>query len=105
MAAAPRKLGLLLATGVGSEDAETVVRLAAAALDAGHEAHLFLMYDGVCHATDARFLALRERGARLSLCTLSLDQRRLPVPKEFLFGGQPDVARMAAECDRFLSFT
>ena len=105
MAATPRKLGILLATGAGSEDAQTVARLAAAALDAGHATYLFFMYDGVCHATDPRFLALRDRGARLSLCTLSLDQRRLPCPKEFLFGGQPDVARMAAECDRFLSFT
>ncbi|MBI3271293.1 MAG: DsrE family protein [Planctomycetes bacterium] len=101
----PRKLGILLATGIGAEDAGTVLRLSTAALDAGVEVQLFLMYDGVVHAGDPRFQALRARGARLSLCTLSLDQRRLPCPPDLLLGGQPDVARMAAECDRFLSFT
>lgn len=99
------KLGFLLGTGVGAQDAETVLSLAGAALDAGVEVHLFLMYEGVAHAGDPRFVALRARGARLSLCTLSLDQRRLPCPPDLVFGGQPDVAAMAASCDRFLSFT
>lgn len=101
----PRRLGILLATGVGAADAPTVLRLAGAALDAGVEVELFLMFDGVVHVHDPAFAALRARGVRLSLCTLSLEQRHLPCPPDLLFGGQPDVARMAAECDRFLSFT
>lgn len=104
----------LLTTSPERADARTVVRLAEAALQAGHRAELFLMDDGVYnvvaapkHPVGGEFARLMEAGAAITVCATNTGPRG--VTKEAAlpgvrFGSQYDHAQMVARADRVLTF-
>ncbi|MEW5768626.1 MAG: DsrE family protein [bacterium] len=106
------KFGMLLTTSPESQNSETVINLAEAALEAGHKVELFLMDDGVYNVVtgagiSARFAELITKGASLALCAHTAEERG--VEKEDClegvgFAGQYELACMVNEADRFLTF-
>ncbi len=99
-----KKLGFMLTTGMESEDAHTVVKLAEAALEEGLEVSIFLMCDGIYHLISEPLNALVDKGAELSLCAHNAEQRKAEKKGTILFGSQYDLANIVAESDRFLAF-
>lgn len=97
------KLGILLTTSPESENTYTCIRIAEAALSAGKEVHIFLMCDGVYNINNKEFLALRGKGANITLCDLNAKERAINEGEEVTFGSQYDLACIAHECDRFIS--
>ena len=109
------KIGFLLHKSPEHQDSQTVKRLTAAFIDAGHEVSIFLMEDGVLNAIinntprrlTAGFDELVAKGAKISLCTFTTEIRGLRRD-QFLeginFHSQYDLSIMVNECDRFLSF-
>ena len=106
--------GFLLTTSPERADARTVVRLARAALQAGHRVEMFLMDDGVYnvvaapnHPVSGEFARLMEAGVAITLCATNTGPRA--VKKESAlpgvrFGSQYDHAQMVAGADRVLTF-
>jgi len=106
--------GFLLTTSPERADARTVVRLAEAALQAGHRVELFLMDDGVYnvvagpkHPASGGFARLMDAGAAITVCATNTGPRG--VTKEAAlpgvrFGSQYDHAQMVARADRVLTF-
>jgi sulfur relay (sulfurtransferase) complex TusBCD TusD component (DsrE family) len=96
------KLAILLTSGFESQDRRTALKIAEAALLAGHEVGVFLMEQGVYAAP---FLAtLSSQGASVVWCSHNAAQRGLPSSPGVREGSQFDWAAMAAEADRVLSF-
>jgi tRNA 2-thiouridine synthesizing protein D len=112
------KLGMMVRTGPYSfENVDTAIRLLNAALDAGHQAVLFLYEDGVNNAT--RYMRptgdrnigeelgkLVERGAEVAVCGQCANYRG--VRKEALIegikrAGLGQLGQMIGTCDRFFS--
>lgn len=106
------KFGMLLTTSPEKENSETLIKLAHAALDSGHEVAVFLMDDGVYNVVNGvdvstRFAGLTTKGASLALCAHTAELRGVKR-EDFIegvsFGGQYDLAIIANEADRFLTF-
>ena len=107
-------IGFLLTTSPERADARTVIRIARAALESGHQVELFLMDDGVYnvvaapgHPVSGEFARLMEAGASLTVCATNTGPRG--VTKETAlpgvrFGSQYDHAQMVARADRVLTF-
>ena len=106
------KLCMLLTTSPENQNSETVIKLAQAALEAGHTVELFLMDDGVYNVVkgvkiSVRFAGLMTKGASLALCGHTAEERG--VEKEdclegVKYAGQYELACMVNEADRFLTF-
>jgi sulfur relay (sulfurtransferase) complex TusBCD TusD component (DsrE family) len=75
-----KKLGLLLSTGPErSDNLETALGLAEAALTRGTGVYLYLIDDGVRSLEDARVQTLAPRGAKLFVCAYGCQKRRIPL--------------------------
>ncbi|HEU5395199.1 MAG TPA: DsrE family protein [Candidatus Methylomirabilis sp.] len=106
--------GFLLTTSPERADARTVVRLAEAALEAGHRVELFLMNDGVYnvvavpkHPVSGDFVRLMEAGAAITVCATNTGPRGVTKDAALpgvRFGSQYDHAQMVARADRVLTF-
>jgi sulfur relay (sulfurtransferase) complex TusBCD TusD component (DsrE family) len=118
------KIGVLLCSSPASQDGHTVGRLADGLLAAGHLVSLFLMDDGVYHATrhatrpatgtaggggySALGLSrLLERGATVALCAVTARARGLgeaELDPRVALSSQYELAQIVKEADRFLAF-
>jgi sulfur relay (sulfurtransferase) complex TusBCD TusD component (DsrE family) len=120
------KVGFLLCSSPESQDGFTVGRLADGLLSAGHSVSLFLMDDGVYHATRhaTRHAAgqaggsgavysmlglsgLVERGAKVALCAVTARARGLAeaeLDPRVELSSQYELSQMVKEADRFLAF-
>jgi sulfur relay (sulfurtransferase) complex TusBCD TusD component (DsrE family) len=106
------KFGMLLTTSGENQNSEVLIKLAMAAIEAGHEIELFFMDDGVYNVMTGnkisrRFAELIAKGASLSLCGHTAEVRG--VEKEgcvegVSFAGQYELACMVNETDRFVMF-
>ena len=95
------KLGILLTTGIESENLHTARRLAEAALEEGHEVSLFLMDAGVY--VQEHLLSLTEKGAQLVICGHNAQERALPRVERVFFGSQYDWAEIVHNADRVIA--
>jgi DsrE/DsrF-like family len=99
------KLGFFLSTSPEHENTHTVSKLAVAALERGHEVHIFIMCDGVHNAFVPGFAALVEKGARVVLCSHNLAERQRPkIEGTIICGSQYDHAQLVSHVDRYLAF-
>ena len=116
------KIGFLLCSSPESQDGFTVGRLADGLLSAGHSVSLFLMDDGVYHATRSAtsqqagsgagysmlgVSRLVERGAKVALCAVTARARGLgeaEIDPRVELSSQYELAQMVKEADRFLAF-
>jgi sulfur relay (sulfurtransferase) complex TusBCD TusD component (DsrE family) len=99
------KLGMYLSTSPENENTHTVIKLAEAALDRGHEVHIFIMCDGIHNAFVPSFEALAEKGARMILCSHNLAERHRPkIEGAIVCGSQYDHAQLVSQVDRYLAF-
>jgi sulfur relay (sulfurtransferase) complex TusBCD TusD component (DsrE family) len=118
------KIGFLLCSSPDSQDGFTVGKLADGLLSAGHSVSLFLMDDGVYHATrhatgDAvgaqaasgystlGLARLVERGAKVALCAVTARSRGLgeaELDPRIELSSQYELSQMVKEADRFLAF-
>ncbi len=108
------KIGILLTTSPESQNSYTVVQLARAALNQGHQVSLFVMDDGVFNLKanpknlwSAEFSALIQAGAQITLCASNAESRGLEKGELIdgvVFGSQYDHAMILKESDRFLVF-
>ena len=122
------KIGVLLCSSPESQDGHTIGRLADGLLAAGHSVSLFLMDDGVYHATrhatghaskpatgpaggggySALGLSrLLERGATVALCAVTARARGLgeaELDPRVGLSSQYELAQIVKEADRFLAF-
>ena len=94
-------LGILLTTGMESENLHTARKLAEAALAEGHEVSLFLMDEAV-YIQD-RLLSLTEMGAQVVICGHNSQERALPRVEKVLFGSQYDWAEIVHNADRVIA--
>jgi sulfur relay (sulfurtransferase) complex TusBCD TusD component (DsrE family) len=116
MSATTMKIGFLLCSSPESQDGFTVGRLADGLLSAGHSVSLFLMDDGVYHATRAAATAgystlglprLVERGAKVALCAVTARARGLgeaELDPRVEMSSQYELSQMVKAADRFLAF-
>ena len=93
------RLGFVLATR-DDGDRALCVRLARAAVAAGHEVRVFLMHDGV----EGDLAALAETGADVVACGTNVVARAIRLPPSVGEGSQLDHAQLVRECDRVVSF-
>jgi len=98
------KLGILLTTSPENENTHTVIALSRAARKLGHKVSIFLMDDGVYNAQKKEFTSLLESGVEIILCTLNTEQRCVGKIEGMVYGSQYDLACIAHESDRLLSF-
>lgn len=110
------KLGILLTTSPEHQNIYTVTRMCEVFLEKGHEVEIFLMDDGVYNAVknNARHRLysgiekLINKGAHISLCTLTAEMRELKE-EDFIegvvLGSQYDFSKVVSSADRFLAFT
>jgi sulfur relay (sulfurtransferase) complex TusBCD TusD component (DsrE family) len=113
------KIGFLLCSSPESQDGFTVGRLADGLLSAGHSVSLFLMDDGVYHATryatgqaggaysTLGLSRLVERGAKVALCAVTARARGLAeaeLDPRVELSSQYELSQMVKEADRFLAF-
>ncbi len=99
-----KKLGFILFTGPDSQDAQTVVGLASAALKRGIGVELFLMHNAVHNASVESFNELADKGANITVCTHNADQLKAQRNEKFKYGSQYDHSNMIGEVDRYLAF-
>ncbi len=99
-----KKLGMVLTTSPEHANTNTVIKLAEAALEKGVEVKIFLMCDGVYNIHNISFLRLADKGAKLSLCTQTLNERFQDETDDVEMGSQYDCAQIVHEADRLLAF-
>ena len=100
---AGKKLGLMLSTGPGNRNLDTVVGLSEAALDRGAQVYLYLIDDGVAAVDDPRVQALGERGARLFVCAFGCQKRGLPLSERATNCGLVVLTDVINNTDRFVA--
>jgi len=103
-----------------NQDVDTVMSLASAALNKGHEVAIFLFCDSVLAAnTPIRALRidrnipekmkeLAEKGAEIHICGLCYQYRGLDTSKAVpgsKMSGLPELASLIMDCDRFISLS
>jgi len=110
----------VMASPYTHQDVDTTINLAESALKMGHDVEIFLFCDAVIAANSqvkpvkidrnipAKLKELGERGARIQICGLCYQYRGLDAAQTIpgsSMSGLPDLARLVAECDRFISLT
>jgi sulfur relay (sulfurtransferase) complex TusBCD TusD component (DsrE family) len=103
-----RKLGLLLSLPPTDANSTTVMSLAQAALEAGHEVYLYLIDEGVKNMADPRYLALAHGGAKVFVCAYGCQQHQVPTDKvdpAISLCGLVVLSGIIDACEPFLSFT
>jgi tRNA 2-thiouridine synthesizing protein D len=100
------------------EDVDTVIKIANAALDKGHEVSIFLFCDSAI-ASNAKIKPVRgdrripdllkeviDRGAKVDICGICMDYRG--ITKDMIIEGSnpsglPELAELIYNTDRFIS--
>jgi hypothetical protein len=103
-----RKVGFLLARPPSHPSVTTVHGLAQAALRGGHDVYLYLIDEGVQNASDPRYLALADGGARIFACAYGCQQHRVPTDGfsgTITLCGLVVLSGIIDACDPFLAFT
>jgi hypothetical protein len=103
-----RKLGILLCLPPSHPSATTVVGLAQAALEIGHEVYVYLIDEGVKNMSDAQYLALAHKGAKLFVCAYGCQQHEVAtdsVDPAISLCGLVVLSGIMDACEPFLSFT
>jgi sulfur relay (sulfurtransferase) complex TusBCD TusD component (DsrE family) len=103
MAPARRKLGLMVSTAPDHSNLETAIGLSRAALDVGDDVYLYLIDDGVAAVSDARLLALADRGLKLFVCAYGCQKRRLPLSDRATNCGLVVLTDVINGTDRFIA--
>ncbi|MBI1893688.1 MAG: DsrE family protein [Candidatus Rokubacteria bacterium] len=108
-------MGILLGTGVGRQEIQTVLALAEAALGQGHEIRLFIMGDGVLHLLAHEANPWTEElqkliGARVEVACCASNTTARGIAKDRLIpgvlcGSQYDHAEFVHWSERYLAFT
>lgn len=96
------KLGIMLNTGIDSENLFTVKKTSQAAIGQGHQVSIFLMNDGVYCIPMLKDLL--DSGLELVVCAHNAHQRGVSKVEGVLFGSQYDWARIVNEADRVVTF-
>ena len=96
------KLGIMLTSGVESEDARTVRKITESALRLGHEVSLFLMDDGIYNLSSLQDLT--KQGVQLTVCGHNAYEREVEKITGVLFGSQHDWAMTVHNSDRVIVF-
>jgi sulfur relay (sulfurtransferase) complex TusBCD TusD component (DsrE family) len=101
-----RTLGVLLARGPATPDADLALGLGRAARMAGTVLRVFLMGEGVECVTSDGFRELARGGVHVAVCSRTAAANRLPLDTPGIdYASQYRLAAFVAECDRFVSFT
>lgn len=103
-----RKIGFLLALPPAHQNSATVVGLAQAALEAGHEVYLYLIDEGVKNMTSQSYKDLAHSGVRMFVCAYGCQQHHVStadVEKEFTLCGLVVLSGIIDSCKPFISFT
>ncbi|TAN46457.1 MAG: hypothetical protein EPN24_01145 [Candidatus Methanoperedens sp.] len=98
------KLGILLTSSPENENTNTVIEISRAAREKGHKVSIFLMYDGVYNVHKKEFAELAGKGVSIAVCAMNAEQRSVQKVEGILFGSQYDLACIAGDVDRFISF-
>lgn len=98
------KLGILLTTPPSHQNTYSVIQICKAARNKGHTVGIFMMADGVYNILHSPLLDLMDHGVELSLCAHNAAQRVLDRVDGVVWGSQFDLALLANESDRFLTF-
>jgi sulfur relay (sulfurtransferase) complex TusBCD TusD component (DsrE family) len=104
---------MLLTTSPENQNSEIVIKLANAAITAGHEVEIFFMDDGIYNVVKGnsispKFKELINRGAFLALCGHTAEVRGVDKEDcldEVKYAGQFELAGMVNSSDRFLMFS
>lgn len=106
MRPAAATLGILLSTGPEHPNLQTVLGLAAAALDRDVRPYLYLIDEGVRAVGDPRLRALAARGASLFVCAYGCQRRGRPLDADepVTYCGLVTLSDLLRSTDRFLAF-
>ena len=94
-----QKVGFLLALPPSHTSSGTVVGLAQAALEAGHEVYLYLIDEGVKNMASHSYRDLAQSGVRVFVCAYGCQQHHFSLCGLVVLSGLIDA------CKPFLSFT
>ncbi len=103
-----QKVGFLLALPPSHTSSGTVVGLAQAALEAGHEVYLYLIDEGVKNMASHSYRDLAQSGVRVFVCAYGCQQHHVStdtVEKDFSLCGLVVLSGLIDACKPFLSFT
>ena len=100
-----KSLGILLASGPSHEDRFTVIKLAQTALQLGIAVKIFLYDEGVYNCLDDEFMSLDHAGADITICEQSAKDLNLDIRAPVKRGSLYDLAGIANQTDRLVSFT
>ena len=98
-------LGILLTTGPEHANTGTAVNLSRAARGLGKQVEIFVMYEGIYNIRRKDFIGLADEGIKITACAVNADESGLPRETRVHYGSQYDLAVLAQEAERFLSFT
>ncbi len=109
------RFGILLGTGIGRQEIQTVLALVRSALGQGHEVRLFIMGDGVLHLQTHEANPWAEEiekligaGVEVVCCASSATARGITKDQLIpgvLSGSQYDHAAFVHWSERYLAFT
>jgi sulfur relay (sulfurtransferase) complex TusBCD TusD component (DsrE family) len=97
-------LCLLATCSPESEKSRTLMKIAEAAVQLGHNVQIFLMCDGVYHVLRRDFMKLIEMGVEITLCAHNALERGVEKRESVSFGSQYDLSQMVARSDGFMAF-
>jgi predicted peroxiredoxin len=103
-----QKVGFLLALPPSHASSRTVVGLAQAALQAGHEVYLYLIDEGVKNMHSHSYRDLAQSGVRVFVCAYGCQQHHVSTTeaeKDFSLCGLVVLSGLIDACKPFLSFT
>ena len=103
-----QKIGFLLALPPSHQSSETVIGLAQAALNAGHDVYLYLIDEGVKNMKSQSYRELSQAGVRMFVCAYGCQQHNVStadVEKDFTLCGLVVLSGLIDSCKPFISFT
>ena len=102
-----KKLGILLSTGAGHPNVQTVTKLGEEALASGVDLYLYLIDEGVQNLKNPQLLQRAASGAKFFVCAYGCQQHNVSTEgygKEISFCGLVILSNMINGCDRFVAF-
>jgi sulfur relay (sulfurtransferase) complex TusBCD TusD component (DsrE family) len=99
-----KSLGILLASSPNHEDRFTAIKLAQTALGLGIVVKVFLYDEGVYNCLDNEFISLNQAGVDITICEQSAKDRNLDIQAPVKRGSLYDLAGIAKQVDRLVSF-
>lgn len=99
-----KKLGILLFTGPESEDVNSVVGLAEAALQRGIKVEIFMMYEAVYNSVKESLKKVCENGAKVTVCKFNAQELKAEEYEKFSYASQYENSNIAGNSDRYIAF-